>query len=69
MMHPALDWWVPFSLVFPQEGRYSDGVKAGFSNEPPSLVEYYTKWYPNKKLANTIEEDTSGDENGGTITK
>lgn len=69
MMHPALDWWVPFSLVFPQEGRYSDGVKAGFSNEPPSLVEYYTKWYPSKKLANTIEEDTSGDENGGTITK
>ena len=69
MMHPALDWWVPFSLIFPQEGRWSDGTKAGFSNEPPSLVEYYTKWYPNKKLANTIEEDTSGDENGGTITK
>ncbi len=68
MMHPALDWWVPFSLIFPQEGRYTDGVKAGFSNEPPSLVEYYTKWYPNKKLANSIEEDTSTEEDG-TITK
>ena len=68
MMHPALDWWVPFSLVFPQEGRYSDGIKAGFSNEPPSLVEYYTKWYPNKKLADSINEDTSVEEDG-TITK
>ena len=68
MMHPALDWWVPFSLIFPQEGRYTDGVKAGFSNEPPSLVEYYTKWYPNKKLADSIEEDTSTEESG-TITK
>ena len=68
MMHPALDWWVPFSLIFPQEGRFSDGTKAGFSNEPPSLVEYYTNWYPNKKLANSIEEDTSTDEDG-TITK
>ena len=68
MMHPALDWWVPFSLVFPQEGRYSDGTKAGFSNEPPRLVEYYTKWYPNKKLADSINEDTSVEEDG-TITK
>ena len=68
MMHPALDWWVPFSLIFPQEGRFSDGTKAGFSNEPPSLVEYYTKWYPNKKLADSINEDTSVDEDG-TITK
>ncbi|MBO7220456.1 MAG: BACON domain-containing protein [Alistipes sp.] len=68
MMHPALDWWVPFSLIFPQEGRFSDGTKAGFTNEPPSLVEYYTKWYPNKKLADSIEEDTSTEEDG-TITK
>lgn len=68
LMHPALDWWVPFSLVFPQEGRYSDGTKAGFTNEPPSLVEYYTKWYPNKKLADSINEDTSVEEDG-TITK
>ena len=69
MMHPALDWWVPFSLIFPQEGRWSDGTKSGFSNEPASLVDYYKKWYPNKKLANTIEEDTSTGEEDGTITK
>lgn len=62
LMHPALDWWVPFSLVFPQEGRWSDGTKAGFSNEPPSLVDYYQKWYPNKKLANTIEEEIPEDD-------
>ena len=69
LMHPALDWWVPFSLVFPQEGRWSDGTKAGFTNEPASLVDYYKNWYPNKKLANTVEEDTSTGEEGGTITK
>ena len=68
LMHPALDWWVPFSLIFPQEGRWSDGTKAGFSNEPASLVDYYKNWYPNKKLANTIEEDTST-EDDGTIAK
>lgn len=69
MMHPALDWWVPFSLIFPQEGRFTDGTKAGFTNEPPSLVEYYTQWYPNKELADSIEEDTSTDGESGTITK
>ncbi|MBR5106182.1 MAG: hypothetical protein IKU93_07105 [Alistipes sp.] len=68
LMHPALDWWVPFSLIFPQEGRWSDGTKSGFSNEPASLVDYYKDWYPNKKLANTIEEDTST-EDDGTIAK
>ncbi len=62
MMHPALDWWVPFSLIFPQEGRYTDGTKAGFTNEPPSLIEYYTKWYPNKKLADTINEEIPEDD-------
>ena len=69
MMHPALDWWVPFSLIFPQEGRWSDGAKSGFSNEPASLVDYYKNWYPNKKLANTVEEDTSTGEEDGTIMK
>ena len=57
LMHPALDWWVPFSLIFPQEGRWSDGTKSGFSNEPASLVDYYKNWYPNKKLANAVEEE------------
>ena len=67
LMHPALDWWVPFSLIFPQEGRFIDGTKAGFTNEPPSLVNYYNEWYPNKKLANSVEEEIP--EEDGTITK
>lgn len=62
LMHPALDWWIPFSLVFPQEGRWSDGTKAGFTNEPSSLVDYYKNWYPNKKLANSIEEEIPEDD-------
>ena len=62
LMHPALDWWVPFSLVFPQEGRWRDGTNAGFTNAPASLVEYYKNWYPNKKLANTIEEEFPEDD-------
>ena len=64
LMHPALDWWVPFSLVFPQEGRAADGTKAGFTNAPASLVEYYKNWYPNKKLANSIEEEVPEEESG-----
>ena len=62
LMHPALDWWVPFSLIFPQEGRWNDGTKAGFTNEPASLVDYYKNWYPNKKLANSIEEEIPEDD-------
>ena len=62
LMHPALDWWVPFSLIFTQEGRWNDGIKAGFTNEPASLVDYYKNWYPNKKLANSIEEEIPEDD-------
>ena len=62
LMHPALDWWVPFSLIFPQDGRWTDGTKAGFTNEPASLVDYYKNWYPNKKLANSIEEEIPEDD-------
>ena len=64
LMHPALDWWVPFSLVFPQEGRDAEGVKAGFTNAPASLVDYYKNWYPNKKMANSIEEEIPEEESG-----
>jgi hypothetical protein len=64
LMHPALDWWIPFSLVFPQEGRDADGVKAGFTNAPASLVDYYKNWYPNKKMANSIEEEIPEEESG-----
>ncbi len=62
LMHPALDWWVPFSLVFPQEGRWVDGTKSGFTNEPANLVDYYKNWYPNKKMANSIEEEIPEDD-------
>ena len=62
LMHPALDWWVPFSLIFPQEGRWTDGTKVGFTNEPASLVDYYKNWYPNKKLANSVEEEIPEDD-------
>lgn len=41
LYHPALDWWVPYSLVFSQEGRAQDGTQAGFENEPVSLQYYY----------------------------
>ncbi|MBR6760386.1 MAG: hypothetical protein IKM03_08440 [Alistipes sp.] len=59
MYHPMLDWWAPYSLVFPQEGRAADGTQAGFDNEPASLRDYYYKepFYVNKKLANEVIED------------
>ena len=41
LYHPALDWWVPYSLVFSQEGRAQDGTQAGFENEPANLRYYY----------------------------
>ncbi len=69
LMHPALDWWIPFSLVFSQEGRWMDGSIAGFTNAPANLVNYYKDWYPNKKLANSIEEEMPEEEDTGTITK
>ena len=50
LYHPALDWWVPYSLVFPQEGRAKDGTEAVFDNEPLNL-NYYYEVYPNKKQA------------------
>lgn len=48
LYHPKLDMWVPYSLIFSQEGKTRDGVNAGFSNEPTSL-DYYYEHYVNKK--------------------
>ncbi len=58
LYHPMLDWWTPYSLVFPQEGRAADGTQAGFDNEPASLRDYYYKepYYVNKKQANMVLE-------------
>jgi hypothetical protein len=47
LYHPSLDIWIPYSLVFPQEGNDRDGNKAGFSNEPVNL-DYYYNLYPFK---------------------
>lgn len=47
LYHPALDMWVPYSLVFPQEGRAKNGTLAVFDNEPSSL-DYYYKEYTTK---------------------
>lgn len=62
LYHPMLDWWTPYSLVFPQEGRAADGTQAGFDNEPATLRDYYYKHYVNKKLANVVEEEYPEDE-------
>lgn len=47
LYHPALDIWAPYSFIFNQEGKTTDGVSAGFSNEPVSL-DYYYELYPTK---------------------
>lgn len=41
LYHPALDLWLPYNLVFNQEGRAENGTAAGFSNEPANLNYYY----------------------------
>ena len=55
LYHPALDLWVPYSLVFSQEGRGRDNKQAGFDNEPPSLS-YYYKLYTTKQQPTGEEE-------------
>ena len=54
LYHPNLDMWVPYSLIFSQEGKDKEGNSAGFDNEPASLDYYYSIYYnkkynPNKK--------------------
>ena len=41
LYHPALDWWIPYSLVFNQEGKDQKGNSAGFENVPSNLNYYY----------------------------
>ena len=57
LYHPALDWWVPYSLVFMQEGRAKDGTQAKFDNEPVSL-NYYDDIYTTKTRPTDEEEST-----------
>lgn len=49
LYHPKLDFWVPYQLIFAQEGKTQEGKNAGFTNEPISL-DYYYNIYPNKKF-------------------
>ena len=55
LYHPALDLWIPYSLVFPQEGRAKDGTFAVFDNEPANM-DYYYKEYTTKEKPMTDEE-------------
>lgn len=48
LYHPNLDLWIPYSLIFSQEGKTQEGKNAGFANEPTSL-DYYYEIYANKK--------------------
>lgn len=48
LYHPNLDWWIPYSLVFPQEGKDQAGNRAHFANEPENM-EYYYDLYPTKR--------------------
>ena len=57
LLHPSLDWWDPYALLFTQEGKDKLGNLAGFTNVPANLNEYY-KIYTKKKLANTSSEDS-----------
>lgn len=55
LYHPALDWWLPYSLIFPQEGRDVSGKRAGFDNEPINF-DYYYKEYTKKVQQDMVEE-------------
>ena len=55
LYHPKLDWWAPFVLIFPQEGKATDNTRAGFLNEPDNL-DYYYKHYVNKELSPTKQK-------------
>ena len=61
LYHPMLDWWIPFSLVFPQEGRDAEGRQAGFDNEPVNL-NYYYEHYTKKKLAQSNSDESTEQE-------
>ena len=58
LFHPKFDLWIPFSLVFPQEGFDKNGHKAGFDPKSvPSNFDYYYEVYPNKKFNPKNQKD------------
>jgi Leucine-rich repeat (LRR) protein len=56
LYHPSLDIWIPYSLVFQQEGYDQQGNMAKFDNEPANL-DYYYQLYPFKKQYTGEEEE------------
>ena len=62
LYHPALDLWVPFSLVFPQEGRWTDGTYSGFSNAPSNLNYYYDHYIHKDRITDEDESEEEDDE-------
>lgn len=55
LYHPNLDWWIPTSLIFDQEGKTKDGASAGFANEPANLNYYYDIYTKKTKPSIEIE--------------
>ena len=55
LYHPALDWWIPYSLVFPQEGHDKSGRQSRFDNEPANLDYYYEAYTTKEKPTEELE--------------
>lgn len=49
LFHPALDWWLPFTFIFNYEGKDEWGRLSKFDNEPATTLDYYYKFYPEKR--------------------
>lgn len=55
LYHPNLDWWIPTSLVFPQEGKNQSGERAHFDNEPENMDYYYDLYTTKTKPVISLE--------------
>ncbi len=55
LYHPNLDWWLPTSLIFSQEGKDQAGNRAHFDNEPENMNYYYDLYTTKTKPDITIE--------------
>lgn len=55
LYHPMLDWWLPYSLIFNQEGKDMNGESAGFDNEPVNLDYYYKLYHKKDKPSDEID--------------
>lgn len=49
LFHPALDWWLPFTFIFNYEGKDAYGRMSKFDNEPATTMDYYYKFYSQKR--------------------